>query len=236
MSFLVADWQKLIFVNYEVDPSILLPYLPKGLELDGYKGKYYISFVTMRFNNTRVLGIPFPFHTRFEEVNLRFYVKRKLLDNSWRKGVIFISEIVPKPMITWIAKALYNESYQTLKLDHRWDIQRNTQTINYNIFKQGHKNSISIKTNHNNEMIAHNSLKKFIIERYFGYTSNRKNRVIEYEVIHTPWKTSDIHNQDININFEQLYGKTFSFLNTQPPESIYFTEGSKTTVGNKIVL
>jgi uncharacterized protein YqjF (DUF2071 family) len=78
MNFLKAEWRKLAMFNYEVDPEILKPYLPKGTELDFYKDKCYVSLVGFMFLKTRVLGVAVPFHRDFEEVNLRFYVRRKV--------------------------------------------------------------------------------------------------------------------------------------------------------------
>ena len=33
-TFLQAEWRKLAMANYAVDPNVLQPYLPKGVELD----------------------------------------------------------------------------------------------------------------------------------------------------------------------------------------------------------
>ena len=43
----------------------------------------YVSLVGFMFKNTRLLNIPIPFHTDFEEVNLRFYVKH-FDGNEWK--------------------------------------------------------------------------------------------------------------------------------------------------------
>ena len=37
--FLTAEWQHLAMLNYEVDPSLLLPFVPAGTELDRWKAK-----------------------------------------------------------------------------------------------------------------------------------------------------------------------------------------------------
>lgn len=236
MSFLMADWQKLIFVNYEVDKEQLLPHLPKGLELDSHENKYYLSFVAMRFDNTKIKGISFPFHKRFEEVNLRFYVKRKLSNGTWRKGVVFISEIVPKRAITMIARILYNESYQTLTMSHQWSQDGNSQTIGYSLDKHNQSHNIQIVSNNENNDINPNSDEHFIIERYFGYTTSRKNKTIEYKVRHRPWQTQNVLDSKMTLNFEAIYGPEFSFLNDIKPNTIYYTEGSCTYVENKKVL
>ena len=106
-TFLTAEWRKLIMMQYEVAPATLARRLPPGLQLDLYEGRAYVSLVGFLFDRVRLLGVPPPFHTRFEEVNLRFYVRRPMPDGSYRRGVVFLSEIVPKTIITLIARALY---------------------------------------------------------------------------------------------------------------------------------
>lgn len=108
MSFLTAEWKNLIMANYEINSEILKPYIPKGTEIDYFNGKCFISLVGFMFKDTKVFGIKFPFHVNFEEVNLRFYVKK-----GDKRGVVFIKEIVPKPLITFVANSVYHEHYQT---------------------------------------------------------------------------------------------------------------------------
>ena len=76
--FLTAEWRKLLVINYEVDAEVLLPYLPVGTELDLFEEKCYVSLIGFMFLNTKVKGISAPGLRNFEEVNLRFYVKRKV--------------------------------------------------------------------------------------------------------------------------------------------------------------
>jgi uncharacterized protein YqjF (DUF2071 family) len=75
-TFLTAEWRKLIMAQYIVDPATLAPWLPSGVELDLYQGQCYVSLVGFLFDKVRIKGLPIPFHTRFEEINLRFYVRR----------------------------------------------------------------------------------------------------------------------------------------------------------------
>lgn len=76
MSFLKAEWRRLALVNYIIDKHLLVKYLPAGTELDLRNGNCYVSLVGFMFINTRLLGLRIPFHKNFEEVNLRFCVKR----------------------------------------------------------------------------------------------------------------------------------------------------------------
>ena len=118
MSFLKAEWRKLAMFNYVVDPKVLEPYVPPGTELDEFEGKCYVSLVGFMFQNTKLLGIKVPFHINFEEVNLRFYVRRRE-GVYWKRGVVFIKELVPKPAITFVANTIYKEHYETVRMDHQ---------------------------------------------------------------------------------------------------------------------
>jgi uncharacterized protein YqjF (DUF2071 family) len=110
MSFLTAEWNDLLMINYKVDRKILEKYVPAGTELDLWNDTCYVSLIGFMFENVKMLGVKVPFHVNFEEVNLRFYVK-KLEDGKWKRGVVFIKEIVPKFAISWVANLLYNEHY-----------------------------------------------------------------------------------------------------------------------------
>jgi uncharacterized protein YqjF (DUF2071 family) len=56
--FLKANWENIIMANYEIDPKILLPFLPKGVELDLYNGKAYMSLVGFMFKKIKLFNVP----------------------------------------------------------------------------------------------------------------------------------------------------------------------------------
>ena len=109
-------------LNYEVDPDVLAPFVPAGTELDLWDGKALVSMVGFRFTKTRLLGLPIPFHTNFDEVNLRFYVRRasaaQTAEQDPQRGVVFVKEIVPMPWIARIARWVYGEKYIALPMNH----------------------------------------------------------------------------------------------------------------------
>src|SRR4029077_18791713 len=123
--FLTAEWQYLAMLNYEVDSGMLLPFVPAGTELDRWKGKVFASLVGFRFLKTKLLGfLPIPVHSNFEEVNLRFYVRRQA-GSEVRRGVVFIRErgvfireLVPRRAISFVARTFYNEDYVALPMAH----------------------------------------------------------------------------------------------------------------------
>src|SRR5947207_12973520 len=104
-------------LNFVVDPAILAPLVPPVIELDYDNGETFLSVVGFLFADTRLLGLPIPLHRDFEEVNLRFYVRKKSAD-TWRRGVVFIRELVPRRAIALVARAFYGEHYLALPMKH----------------------------------------------------------------------------------------------------------------------
>jgi uncharacterized protein YqjF (DUF2071 family) len=119
-AFLKAEWINLTMANYVVDPALLSAYLPAYTEIDLWNNRCYVSLVGFMFVNTRVLGVKIPFHINFEEVNLRFYVRHQS-KGEWKRGVVFIKEIVPRSALTFIANTLYHENYETMPMRHVWE-------------------------------------------------------------------------------------------------------------------
>lgn len=232
MSFLIAEWRKLAMANYAIDPKILEPYVPQGTVLDFWEGKCYVSLVGFMFKNTRLLGIPIPFHTNFEEVNLRFYVKCNK-DGEWRRGVVFIKEIVPKPMLSLVANTIYREHYETLPMKHEWKNEEGAQTVSYSWKKAGKWNEFMVKTPQQPESIVAGSETEFITEHYWGYTQYGKNTAYEYEVTHPKWQAYPVLEHRISVDYGAVYGPAFAFLSEIEPNSIFLAEGSAITVEGK---
>lgn len=235
MSFLTAEWNDLALINYQIDPKILEEYVPIGTELDLWKGECYISLIGFMFENVKVLGIKVPFHVNFEEVNLRFYVK-SLENGKWKRGAVFIKEIVPKHAITLVANLLYKEHYQTLKMRHLRTKTETSKTFQYEWKKDSKWNSIEIKTSNKAISIEIDSQAEFITEHYYGYTKYNNKKTIEYEVTHPRWQQLEVIETKIDVDFESVYGKNFKFLQNLKPISTFLAIGSKITIEGKKVI
>lgn len=231
-TFLKAEWRKLIIANYIIDKELLKDYVPKGTELDLWNGQCYISLVGFMFLNTQVFGLKIPYHINFEEVNLRFYVKYKD-GETWRRGVVFIKELVPKKAITFVANTFYKEHYQTLPIQHEWKIELKHIDIKYKLQTKDKTHFIYVKAENEITEILEGSEIEFITEHYWGYSKHSKSKTIEYEVTHPKWKHYPILASNIQFDFGMIYGDHFHFLNELNPTSIYLAEGSEITVKNK---
>ncbi len=217
--------------NYEVAPELLENRVPRGTSLDFEDGKLFVSLVGFMFLDTRVLGIPVPFHTNFEEVNLRFYVKRET-DAETRRGVCFIKEIVPRYAIATVARVLYGEPYECWKMNHT-----KTETgVGYGWQKGDCINQIKVEIDEDLGVPAENSHGEFIIEHYWGYTKRGDARCDEYKVEHPKWELFSVKNEEINVDFGRTYGDEFAFLKNEKPISILLAKGSPIAVykGEKI--
>ncbi len=235
MSFLTAEWRKLVFINYTVDPELLQEYVPKGTILDNYDGKYFVSVIGFMFKNTKVLGCKMPSLHTFEEVNLRFYVKRKEGD-TWRRGAVFIQEIVPKRILSFVANTVYHEHYITRPMLHIWNITPEKIDISYTWRNKQEVQSIAVKAKNNPVAFPENSEIEFISEHYFGYTKYNENKTFEYEVTHPKWLYYKVDDYKLNLDFELNYGKKFAHLTQQAPDSVFLMEGSEITVEPKKTL
>jgi uncharacterized protein YqjF (DUF2071 family) len=229
-TFLTAEWRKLAMANYRVDPAILQKYVPPHTELDFYKYNCYVSLIGFLFMNTRILGIKIPFHINFEEVNLRFYVRYKE-GEEWRRGAVFISEIVAKPMIALVANTLFHEHYEILKTKHSWQNENDQLKVSYE-WKKKNWYQFEIETSGKAQPFIKGSEEEFITEHYWGYTAAGKNKSLEYAVEHPSWEVYPIKNYHINADFKDLYGADFEFLNQQKPDSVFLVEGSEVLIRN----
>lgn len=227
-NFLTARWENLIMANYEVDPSLLLPYLPKGTELDTFEGRTYVSLVGFLFAKTRIFSVPVPGMSTFEEVNLRFYVLRREGAEK-RRGVVFINETVPHRAVVWLANKLYKEHYTAVPTKHSWFIKEQRE-IGYSWRVGESWNHIKVKAGLEGEEMQAGSLAEFIFEHYYGYTRVDAATTEEYRVEHPRWKVFPVMSHEIVCDFGRFYGNAFASLTNSEPQSVLLAEGSAISV------
>jgi uncharacterized protein YqjF (DUF2071 family) len=226
-NFLKAEWRKLVMFNYAIDPAWLQPYVPPHTEMDFWNQTCYVSLVGFMFLNTKIKGIKIPLHVNFEEINLRFYVKYQEKNQPPKRGVVFIKEIVPKPMITLVANTLYREHYITLPMDHTWNLNETELKVHYSLKKNKTRFHFGVTAKNEPLPLVNGSEAEFITEHFWGYAKWDEHTSNEYEVGHPRWFTYPIISSEINFDFQTIYGDPFSFLNHAKPVSIYLAEGSE---------
>ncbi len=236
--FLKAEWKNLLMLNYEVDPTILEHYLPPATELDLWKGKALVSMVGFMFLDTSVLGVKWPGHVNFEEVNLRFYV-RHFDGKQWKRGAVFISEIVPKSVIVLIANNLYKEHYRALPMRHAVIPEGDNHTqFSYEWRLKRKWNKLAAVVSNSYTAIQPGSPEEFIFEHYWGYNALSDVKTMEYQVEHISWKVAAVKSYVFEADIVELYGKVFEPYLSVEPYSAFFADGSEVSVriGQKILI
>lgn len=226
-AFLTAEWRTLLMLNYEINPFLLRSRIPLGTELDIWNGKCFISMVGFRFVKTRLMGIPVPFHVNFDEVNLRFYVRHRHED-EWRRGVVFIKEIVPRWAIALVARWAYNEQYCSMPMRSEIHLPNNSQpgSVVYSWKWQGEWNRMTAQLSGEPEVLNRNSEAAFITEHYWGYAAQKDGSTLEYRVEHPEWRIWSAKNPALTGNFHSLYGNDFASILAGTPRSAFVAEGS----------
>ena len=222
--FLTANWRYLAMLNYVVDPKIVASLVPPGTEIDFENGETFLSVVGFLFLDTRLLGLPIPLHRDFEEVNLRFYVRKKSAD-TWRRGVVFVRELVPKRAIATIARVFYGEPYLALPMNHDIEHKEGKLNVEYS-WKRGRKlESLKVTANGAPQSIPAGSHAEFITEHYWGYTCVRGG-CSEYRVEHPRWKVWNAEAFEFNADVAALYGAQFAESLSAKPRSAFIADGS----------
>ena len=231
--FLTGEWRYLAMLNYRVDPALLEPYVPRGTSLDLWEGAAYVSLVGFLFRDTRVLGIPVPFHRDFEEVNLRFYVRREV-DGEVRRGVTFMREIVPRIAIAAVARFAYNEPYVAMPMRHSISAEPHPdaapETVRYEWRRRLGWSGLAVKATGHALPLTPGSKAEFITEHYWGYTRQRDGGTVEYQVTHPRWRTWSVRSAEVHGSLASLYGTELGRALTWPPDSTFLAEGSAIAV------
>lgn len=233
-AFLTAEWRYLVMLNYHVDPAALAPLVPLGTEIDSWHGRVLATLVGFRFLNTRVLGVPVPFHRSFDEVNLRFYVRRGLPNGEVRRAVVFVRELVPRLAVALLARLAYNEPYRAVPM---------RSTVPAEPVDAPGRLTYEWRTGTDWQRLAATALgapavpdpasdDAFVAERHWGYTRQRDGSTLEYEVTHPVWRVWKVTAPVLAADVTELYGRAFADALARPPASALIAEGSAVSVSS----
>lgn len=235
--FLTARWQALVMINFRVEPEILQPLVPVGTELDFFGGEAYVSLVGFLFRDTRVLGIPVPWHVDFEEFNLRFYVRRSV-GRELRRGVCFVRELVPRAAIAAVANWCYNESFQSLPMRYAVDLpaimraepSAHELRLSYHWRDRRTWHGVTVKTQGAKQRPREGSLAEFIAEHYWGYSRQRDGGTAEYQVEHSPWNVWEAEPLAWEGDVGGFYGEPWTNVLRGQPSCAFVADGSAVKV------
>jgi uncharacterized protein YqjF (DUF2071 family) len=228
--FLTAEWRHIAMLNYEVDPAILVPHVPKGTELDTHGGRHFVTLVGFLFLDTHVLGLPALFHQNFEEINLRFYVRRRVGDES-RLGVVFLREMVPLTLVSEIARLTYNEPYRTVPMQHTLvETNGKLQSVEFLFGRPRDQCRLAVHVDGAAQEMRPGSEEEFLSARHWGYTKQRDGGTIEYRVEHARWRVWADARWELDGPLEEFYDRPFADILLGRPFSASVVDGSAVTV------
>jgi uncharacterized protein YqjF (DUF2071 family) len=229
-AFLTAEWRYVAMLNYQVDRDVLIPHVPKGTELDDRDGNHFVSLVGFLFLDTHILGLPAFFHQNFEEVNLRFYVRRAVGKKS-RVGVVFLREMVPLPLVSQVARLTYNEPYQTVPMQHDLvETNGRLQSVEYRFGGPRDQCRLAVHVEGPAETVGVHSDEEFLSERPWGYTRQRDGGTIEYRVEHSRWNVWREARWELDGPIQEFYEEPFASILKGAPASAFVADGSAVAV------
>jgi uncharacterized protein YqjF (DUF2071 family) len=227
--FLTARWEHLVLLNYACPRELLEPLVPAGTELDTWDGETLVSLVGFMFVDTRLLGMPVPFHRTFEEVNLRFYVRRHAPE--LRRAVVFIRELVPRTAIATVARVVYNEPYLAVPMRHAISLRADRGgTVCYGWSHGGVDFEMAASGTGPAAPLVAGSAAEFITEHHWGYTRQRDGGTLEYFVEHPPWRVWTTSDASFAGPAASLYGAGFAEVLARTPRSAFIAVGSPVAV------
>jgi uncharacterized protein len=214
-------------LTYAVDARALIDLVPAGTTLDSYHGKALVSLLGFQFLDTKVLGAPVPFHQDFEEVNLRFYVKR-VVDGNVRHGVVFLCEIVPRPVVGGMARLLYREPYIIAPM-RSTVADGATPDAEYNWQIRGRWHQIAARADQGGAPPAPGSIEEFVTVRHWGYNGEAGKDTLEYKVDHPPWRVWKAKDVRADVNPAAICGSEVA-RQLHDPVSALVADGSSVTI------
>lgn len=225
--FLTAPWRNLVILTYAVDPARIIDLVPAGTTLDWWHSQAFVSLLAFQFLDTRILGTPVPFHQDFEEVNLRFYVRRST-DEGVRLGVVFIRELVPRPFVGGMARLLYREPYQVVPMRSKVS-PGPPPDVEYQWNVENHRCTVAAAGDGAGSEPEPGSLVEFLTVRHWGYNGERGKDTLEYHVAHPRWNVWHAENVHVDYNPETLCGLDLA-PQLDKPISALVADGSAVTI------
>jgi uncharacterized protein YqjF (DUF2071 family) len=230
-AFLTARWDSLVFLNYRCPASLLEPLVPRGTALDAWDGRTLVSLVGFLFTDTRLLGVPVPGHRTFEEVNLRFYVSRTTPEGERRRAVVFIRELVPRAAIAAVARWTYNEPYLAVPMSHEIALDPGSGgQASYSWRHEAAAFRLGAVVSGPAVPLEAGSEAEFVTEHYWGYTRQRDQGTLEYQVEHPSWALWANADASFTGPAAALYGDDFGRILSVPPHSAFVAVGSDVVV------
>ena len=189
-------WRDVLVASRPVDPGVVAPDLPDGVEVDADDGGAWLSVVPFVMADVRPRGVPRAVGPTFGELNLRTYVTA-----GGRPGIYFFNLDANDPVGVRIARALFKLPYY----DADMTVERDGDAVHFES-ERTHDGAPDCSFDATYapvggpEPARDGSLAEFLLERYRFFVAG-ENAVYRGEVHHDPWKLApaeyDVRENDL---------------------------------------
>lgn len=209
------EWNKAVFLHWEVDLQELQKLVPEELEIDLYEGKAWVSMVAFTMEKIRPRLLPaFAPISNFDEINIRTYVK-----NKNKTGVYFLSIEAGNSFSSKLASTLSQLPYRYSKMKRKGSVfQAENKQFN-------DKMRVNYKVGQ--EVKEKNGLDNWLTERYSLF-QDTGNSINEFEIHHIEWPIYKVDLKELQIDYPR-----FQELINNTPNKVHYSTGVQVVAWNK---
>ncbi len=211
------SWTELLFLHWALDPDLVRPLIPEGLELDTFDGRAWVALVPFTMTDCDFAGLGWaPGLTDFHECNVRTYVRV-----NGTPGVWFFSldaqHLLPVLGGRWVWRLNYVYS--------GFDVSQRGTAHDYALRRRPGpwpkaRTRVLWSTGEPLPTAQPGSLEHFLTERYWLFTKKR-GRVFAGRIHHDPWPLTQA--TLVSLEDSLLDAAGFSGIAAGPPASVLAT-------------
>jgi uncharacterized protein YqjF (DUF2071 family) len=223
--FLTARWHNLVLMTFEAPEDLLRSYVPSTAELDRWRGQTHVSLVALQMRHVRVLGWRIPGFATHPQVNFRTYVR-----SGSDPGVSFVREFVPSRLIAALARLRYREPFEVARIEARFTEHADAVRVEYRFGPGKPRYRVAVVGSREAAVPPASSMERYLTERTHGCREDPSRRLWTFRVEHPTWATRRVTEAEYDVDFAELYGSDWAFLNRRPPVSTILAVGSDVAV------
>ena len=209
------EWNNAIFIHWQVELNDLEKFVPKGLTIDLFEGKPWVSVVAFTMEKIRPKNLPpFPPISNFHEINIRTYVTA-----NNKTGVYFLSIEGGTSLSCKIAKAISELPYRYSKIQ-RTENQYTSQNSEF-------KDQLNVEFSIGKEITKKTTLDRWLTERYALF-QDTDTAINQFEIHHLEWPINNIDIKKIELSYPR-----FDNLLKNQPNKIQYSKGVKVIAWGK---
>jgi uncharacterized protein YqjF (DUF2071 family) len=200
------EWNRAVFLHWQVDIRELRSLVPPDLEIDLYEGRPWVSLVAFTMEKIRPRYLP-PFSpvSDFDEINIRTYVKQ-----GDKTGVYFLSIEGGTRVSCKIAGALSELPYRYSDMKRQGNFYR-SENISL-------KDTLYLNYEAGRALKEKTDLDRWLTERYALF-QDTETFINEFEIHHAEWPVYALEIKDIALHYPRFN----RLLNPRPDRTHYST-------------